>query len=72
VAGWDSSACLNEREVEQVTAEGAARPIVFETGDGGEYPVSLTVTHYSIEEDYIHGVVPQRCKAATLSRYQPL
>ncbi|KAJ1481934.1 hypothetical protein T484DRAFT_1805776 [Baffinella frigidus] len=39
----------------QVTDAGEARPIVFETGDGGEYPVALTVTHYSTVEDYVHG-----------------
>ena len=41
----------------QISAAGIAGPVVFQTGDGTEHPLFLTVTHhsYNASEDFLHG-----------------
>ena len=41
----------------RISDSGVAGPVVFQTGDGAEHPLSLTVTHHSLNEteDFLHG-----------------
>ena len=41
----------------QISAAGVAGPVVFQTGDGTQHPLFLTVTHhsYNMSEDFLHG-----------------
>ena len=41
----------------QISADGVAGPVVFQTGDGTKHPLFLTVTHhsYNMSEDFLHG-----------------
>ena len=41
----------------QISAAGVAGPVVFQTGDGTQHPLFLTVTHhsYNTSEDFLHG-----------------
>lgn len=41
----------------QISAAGVAGPVVFQTGDGTQHPLFLTVTHHSLNnsEDFLHG-----------------
>jgi hypothetical protein len=41
----------------RISDTGVAGPVVFQTGDGTEHPLFLTVTHHSLNqsEDFLHG-----------------
>lgn len=39
----------------QVSDQGIAGPVVLRSGDGAEYPLTMTVTAHSVAEDYIFG-----------------
>jgi hypothetical protein len=41
----------------QISADGVAGPVVFQTGDGTQHPLFLTVTHhsYNTSEDFLQG-----------------